>query len=126
MTEILQLNLFIFISFFICSAPLFRIPKDPSRPIILIGPGTGIAPFRGFWQHLSMIKTEDESPVPKVWLLFGCRTQSLDLYREEKMEMIEKEVLNKVCLALSREPNIPKVSCNFIVICNVLKRIIFQ
>lgn len=57
-----------------------------------------------------MIKKEDESPMPKVWLLFGCRKQCLDLYGEEKAEMIEQGVLNRVFLALSREPNIPKVS----------------
>lgn len=47
--------------------------------------------------------------LPKVWLFFGCRTKALDLYSEEKQDMIEKKILDRVFLALSREQNIPKV-----------------
>uniref|UniRef100_A0A1B0DDL2 nitric-oxide synthase (NADPH) n=1 Tax=Phlebotomus papatasi TaxID=29031 RepID=A0A1B0DDL2_PHLPP len=93
--------------FFVRSAPGFHIPTDTSRPIILIGPGTGIAPFRSFWQHWEMDQTEGIS-IPKVWLLFGCRTSSLDLYRTEKEELVQKNVLNRVFLALSRDSIVPK------------------
>jgi nitric-oxide synthase len=43
-----------------------------------------------------------------VWLFFGCRTRKLDLYHDEKEEMLEKGVLDRVFLALSREKGIPK------------------
>jgi len=73
--------------------------------------GTGTAPFRSFWQELDEIKLQNSSfNVPKVWLFFGCRTKSLDLYSDEKREMVENGILNRVFLALSREPDIPKVS----------------
>lgn len=45
----------------------------------------------------------------KIWLFFGCRQRNLDLYRQEKNEMLEAGVLDKVFLALSREPGIKKV-----------------
>jgi len=46
----------------------------------------------------------------KMWLFFGCRQHALDLYREEKAAMLEEGVLDRVYLALSREPAIPKVT----------------
>lgn len=85
-------------------------PNDNTKPIILIGPGTGIAPFRSFWEHWEINKLQNPDLVlPKVWLFFGCRTKTLDLYRDEKKEMQEMGILDRVFLALSREPDIPKV-----------------
>lgn len=46
-------------------------------------------------------------------LFFGCRTTSLDLYRAEKQEMVERNIIDKTFLALSREPGVPKVSMPF-------------
>ncbi|XP_044272117.1 nitric oxide synthase isoform X2 [Tribolium madens] len=95
------------VCFFVRTAPNFHLPNDPMTPIILVGPGTGIAPFRAFWQHrLAQVLTGKK--VGKIWLFFGCRTNDLDLYKEEKNEMLRRKVLDKVFLALSREPNVPK------------------
>ncbi|ETN60994.1 hypothetical protein AND_007366 [Anopheles darlingi] len=93
---------------FVRSAPSFHMPKDPTKPIILIGPGTGIAPFRSFWQEWHYRKMEIGEQIPKVWLFFGSRTRSLDLYRDEKEEMLQQAILDRVFLALSREKDIPK------------------
>lgn len=96
------------------TAPIYR--RIWNRICILMASsirstGTGTAPFRSFWQELDEIKwTNDAFNVPKVWLFFGCRAKSLDLYSEEKRAMLEKGILDKVFLALSREVNTPKVS----------------
>lgn len=91
------------------SAPSFYLPQDITKPVILVGPGTGIAPFRAFWQH-RYTQLITKKKLGKMWLFFGCRQKEMDLYREEKSEMVEKNVLEKVFLALSREPNVPKVT----------------
>lgn len=95
---------------FIRSAPNFHLPQDLSVPLILIGPGTGIAPFRGFWHHRrSQLTSRNRSTAGPVWLFFGCRTKTMDLYREEKQQALKEGVLSKVFLALSREKDIPKM-----------------
>nr|CAH7737071.1 unnamed protein product [Callosobruchus chinensis] len=92
---------------FVRSAPSFYLPNDSTKPVILVGPGTGIAPFRAFWSH-RYVQLKQKQKLGKMWLFFGCRTNDMDLYKEEKANMERAGVLDRVFLALSREPNVPK------------------
>lgn len=92
---------------FIRNAPSFYLPKSMTIPIITVGPGTGIAPFRAFWQHRSAL-LEKQQTLGRMLLFFGCRQKELVLYQREKDEMVSRGVMQKVFLALSREPNHPK------------------
>jgi NADPH-ferrihemoprotein reductase len=60
----------------------FRLPSKPETPIIMVGPGTGIAPFRGFIQERS-IQREEGKPVGETILYFGCRKKAEDYLYEE-------------------------------------------
>ncbi|XP_012503684.1 PREDICTED: nitric oxide synthase, inducible [Propithecus coquereli] len=95
---------------FVRSASGFHLPEDPSLPCILIGPGTGIAPFRSFW-HQRLHDSEHKGlRGGRMTLVFGCRRPDEDhLYQEEMMEMARKGVLHGVHTAYSRLPGKPKV-----------------
>lgn len=97
---------------FIRSAPNFRLPDSEELPVIMIGPGTGIAPFRGFWlQRLASKRIFGSSKkFGPMSLFFGCRLPSMQLYREEIEDMKRQGVLNEVFVAFSRCENLPKVS----------------
>ncbi|KAK0627222.1 NADPH-cytochrome P450 reductase [Immersiella caudata] len=82
----------------------FKLPSDPTKPIICIGPGTGVAPFRGFVRERKK-QVENGETVGKTILFFGCRKSHEDfLYDKEWQEA--KEVLGdkfELVLAFSRE-----------------------
>lgn len=95
------------------SAPSFHLPTEPMKPVILVGPGTGIAPFRAFWQQRYYAQVKQKQKLGRMWLFFGCRTRDMDLYKNEKAEMLKLGIFDKVFLALSREPDTPKVTISF-------------
>ncbi|XP_062038829.1 nitric oxide synthase 1 [Lepus europaeus] len=94
---------------FVRGAPSFRLPRNPQVPCILVGPGTGIAPFRSFWQQRQFdIQHKGMSPCPMV-LVFGCRQSKIDhIYREEALQAKNKGVFRELYTAYSREPDKPK------------------
>jgi sulfite reductase (NADPH) flavoprotein alpha-component len=84
---------------FIHSAKHFRQPEDPSVPVIMVGPGTGIAPFRAFLQEREVLGAPGKS-----WLFFGDRNRATDfLYEEEINAWREKGVLHRLDTAFSRD-----------------------
>lgn len=81
----------------------FRLPSKSLTPVIMIGPGTGLAPFRGFIQERAFQKKEGK-PVGETILYFGCRKESEDfLYNEELKQYLEDGTLTKLYLAFSRD-----------------------
>lgn len=83
----------------------FRLPNRPQTPVIMVGPGTGLAPFRGFIQERAWQKEEGKA-VGETHLYFGCRYQNKDyIYREELEKYAEDGVLT-LHTAFSRDgPN---------------------
>lgn len=83
----------------------FRLPDNPETPIIMVGPGTGVAPFRGFLQSRSMMKQKG-AVVGEAHLFYGCRNDMDYIYRSE-MEQFEKDGLVKLHVACSRRDGTP-------------------
>ncbi|EKF9373072.1 assimilatory sulfite reductase (NADPH) flavoprotein subunit [Vibrio cholerae] len=77
----------------------FKLPSDDNAPLIMVGPGTGIAPFRSFIQE-----RENRGAAGKNWLLFGDRTFTQDfLYQVEWQKYLKSGVLNRLDVAFSRD-----------------------
>ena len=77
----------------------FRLPEDTNKPIIMVGPGTGIAPFRAFIEERA-----ETSAAGDAWLFFGDQRYSYDfLYQLELQEHLENGDLTNLDVAFSRD-----------------------
>ena len=86
---------------FVHVAKHFRLPEDPSVPIIMVGPGTGIAPFRAFLQERQSLGANG-----KAWLFFGSQRRHGDyLYGDELEKWAANGALTKFSTAFSRDQN---------------------
>ncbi len=87
------------IAVYVRTSKNFRPPSDPQTPMIMIGPGTGIAPFRGFLQERRALGHTGPN-----WLFFGEQHAATDFYyREEIQAMHSDGLLTELDLAFSRD-----------------------
>ena len=77
----------------------FALPADPSVPIIMIGPGTGVAPFRAFLQERMVTQAPGRN-----WLFFGHQRSAYDFFYEEELTAMKAaKLLTRLTLAWSRD-----------------------
>lgn len=87
------------VKIFLHESKHFKLPKDSDQSIIMVGPGTGIAPFRGF-----LHERRASGAKGKNWLFFGDQRQQYDfLYRDELEQMISDGSLHRLDVAFSRD-----------------------
>lgn len=84
---------------YVQKAHAFGLPADPAKPVIMIGPGTGVAPFRAFLQDRDATKATGRN-----WLFFGHQRSASDFfYEDEFKDMKASGVLTRLSLAWSRD-----------------------
>lgn len=84
---------------FVSPNKMFRPPADPSAPMIMVGPGTGIAPFRAFLEHRQVTGAKGRN-----WLFFGDQHRATDfIYEDELGAMSRSGLLTRLDLAFSRD-----------------------
>jgi sulfite reductase (NADPH) flavoprotein alpha-component len=87
------------IPIFIQKSAHFRPPANPDVPMIMVGPGTGVGPFRGFLQERQVTGAKGKN-----WLIFGEQRAASDFYFKDELEAIQKEgFLHRLDTAFSRD-----------------------
>jgi cytochrome P450/NADPH-cytochrome P450 reductase len=85
----------------------FRPPANPHTPMIMVGAGTGMAPFRGFLQERAAL-AEQGVPVGKSVLFYGCRDAEHDMLYADELKSFETSGITELQVAFSREPGQPR------------------
>lgn len=83
----------------------FHLPSDVTTPVIMVGPGTGVAPFGGFLQHrAALLESLQGQSFGEAWLFFGCRNKERDfLFRAEFEDYLKTGNLTRLCVSFSRD-----------------------
>ncbi len=82
----------------------FRLPSDPAVPIVMIGPGTGVAPFRAFMQERDALGIGGGDTGARSWLFFGDQRYTHDfLYQLEWQDLLSRGLLTRIDVAFSRD-----------------------
>jgi len=84
----------------------FRPPENPHTPMIMVGAGTGLAPFRGFLQERAALKAQGV-PVERSLLFFGCRDRDADYLYADELRSFEENGIVRVECAFSRTADTP-------------------
>ena len=87
------------IKIFLIPNRIFKLPKNQEKAVIMIGPGTGLAPFISFLQERKFLRSSGKN-----WLFFGAQTRINDfIYKNEILNFKKNKVLQKLDLAFSRD-----------------------
>lgn len=95
----------------------FKLPRNPRLPVVMVGPGTGVAPFRAFVrERFHLARTAPQMKIGPTWLFYGCRHPDKDFLYREEFEQMEKDVQDgkveldlKIFKAFSRVPGQKKM-----------------